>query len=501
MFADKVLILDFGGTQAQSIARKLRGERVYCEVLPYSVPLEEMQKAAPKGILLAGGVPDSEQPRCDARVFALGLPILALGHTVRLLATELGGKDLGILAAKRTAEISFADCPLFEGLTESDRYLERVDAFELPEGFAALAFSGGGMMPAFGDALRGIYALQFYPESNDPDGLRILSNFAVKICRCAPEWSIDRFVAEEIEAIRAQVGGGRALMALSGGVDSSVCAALMHRAIGENLTCVYVNTGLMRKGETEMVMRVFHDELGLDLICVDASDRFLVRLKGVRDPLEKRRAVLDELLNVFADEGAKLGSFECLVRGTIYPDVIGSYSQTGAHGRNADTVVTQKIDFTRLIEPLRVLFKDEVRQVGEVLQMPRELISRQPFPGPGLAIRCIGEVTQEKLRILREADAIFRAEIAEAGLDRRIWQYFAVLTDVHSIGLRDSGPCYEHTIALRAVSSQDAVSAYAYRLPYDLLERVVSRITSEVPGVNRVVYDVTGKPTAMIEWE
>ena len=501
MFGDKVLLLDFGGTQAQSVARKLRGERVYCEVLPCSASLDEIKKANPRGILLAGGSGEDDAPRCDAGVYALGLPVLAMGYGARLLVKELGGKTLGILAEKRAAEISFAPCALFEGLSESDRYFERVDAVELPEGFGTLAFSAGGLMPAFGSEERKLYGLQFYPETNDPDGLRMLFNFAVAICGCAPEWSVARFVERELEEIRKQAGGGRTLMAISGGVDSSVCAALMHRALGDKLTCVYVNTGLMRKGETELVEHAFRDELGLDMVCVDATERFLSRLKGVSDPLEKRRVVLDELMNVFADEARRLGPFECLAQGTIYPDVIGSYSGTGAHGRNSDVVATRNIEFARLIEPLRMLFKDEVRQVGEVLGVPRGLIGRQPFPGPGLAVRCIGEVTQQKLRVLREADAIFREEVADAGLDKRIWQYFAVLTNVHSIGLRDSGPCYEHTIALRAVSSQDAVSAYAFRLPYDLLERVVQRITSEVPGVNRVVYDVTGKPTAMIEWE
>ena len=502
MFGDKVLILDFGGAQAQSVARKVRGERVYCEVLPCDAPLEQIRQAGARGILLAGGgQADEDARRCDPRVFSLDLPVLAMGYSARLMASELGGKLLGVLAEDRAVEISFAECALFEGVGESDRYLERVEAIELPEGFQALAFSAGGLVPAFGSDERRMYALQFYPEINDPDGLKILANFAVGICGCAPEWSVDRFVERELDKIRETVGDGRVLMAISGGVDSSVCAALMHRAVGENLTCLYVNTGLMRKGETELVMRAFRDQLGMDLLCVDATDRFLSRLKGVTDPREKRSAVDDEMMRVFADEARALGPFDCLVQGTIYPDVIGGGRRGGLHAAEHKPMLADGIEFSKILEPLRVLFKDEVRQVGEVLEIPRELISRQPFPGAGLAIRCMGEVTQQKLRILREADAIFRGEIADAGLDRRIWQYFAILTDGHCAETHDGERVCEYVVALRAVSSQDAVSAYAYRMPYDLLERVVQRITTEVPAVSRVVYDITSKPTAGIEWE
>ena len=502
MFGDKILILDFGGTQARSVARKVRSERVFCEVLPHDAPIRLIGERNAKGIILAGGAEHGDEAlRCDAQVFALGLPVLALGNAARLLATEMGGKTLGILAEDRAAEISFGDSPIFDGLGDSDRYFERVDAIELPEGFAELAVSPGGLVPAFGCEEKNLYGLQFYPESNDPDGFTILANFAVGICGCAPVWSVESFVEYELEKVRRTVGDGRALIAISGGVDSAVCAALMHRAVGDNLTCLYVNTGLMRKGESELVARVFREQLGMELLCVDATDRFLARLRGVSDPQEKRRLVGDELLQVFADESRKLGAFDFLVQGTIYPDVISSHAHEGIYSLDPKEVSVGDVVFERVGEPLRLLFKDEVRQVGEILGMPRELINRQPFPGPGLAIRCIGEVTRPKLEILREADAIFREEIADAGLDRRIWQYFAVLTDVRSAGVRGGERRYEHTIALRAVSSQDAVSAYAYRLPYDLLERVVQRITTEVPGVNRVVYDMTGKPTALIEWE
>ncbi len=502
MFGDKILILDFGGTQARSVARKVRSERVFCEVLPYGAPIDAIRQANAKGVILAGGSEQGDEAlRCDVRVFELGLPLLALGYSARLMVSEMGGRTLGVLAENRAEEISFGSSSLFEGLGDSDRYFERVDAVELPECFEELAVSPGGLVPAFGCDEKRMYGLQFYPESNDPDGFTILANFAVNICGCAPVWSVESFVEYELSKIRETVGDGRALIAISGGVDSAVCAALMHRAVGENLTCLYVNTGLMRKGETELVESVFRDQLGMELLCVDATERFLARLKGVTDPQEKRRLIGDELLQVFGDESRKLGSFDFLVQGTIYPDVISSYSHEGIYSLDPKEVSVGDVVFERVVEPLRLLFKDEVRQVGEILGMPRELINRQPFPGPGLAIRCLGEVTQSKLEILREADAIFREEIADAGLDRRIWQYFAVLTDVRSAGVRGGERRYEHAIALRAVSSQDAVSAYAYRMPYDLLERVVQRITTEVPDVNRVVYDMTGKPTALIEWE
>lgn len=492
MNGDSILILNFGGGYAQSMARKLRGERFFCEVVPANTPVAAIRARAPKGILLAGGAGEIglDSPDCSEELFQMGIPILAMGYGARLMALRLGGQLIGVQLEKRTCLTTFSDSPLFDGLNESDRYYDRIDTLELPEGFSAIAFASGGLVPAFGDEQRKLFGLQFYAESNDPDGLQILGNFARIVCGCEPWWSMNAFIEKAVPEIQNAVGEGQALMAISGGVDSSVCAALMHRAIGNRLKCLYINTGLMRKGETELVRRVFREELGMELIMVDASEQMLQCLEGIRQPEEKRQVVEKEVSRVFAEKARALGEIPCLVQGTIYPDVLSNPDAPKSFPEHG-----------RLVEPLRLLFKDEVRQLGEVLGVPKELICRQPFPEPGLAVRMVGEVTHEKLDMLREADAIFRSEIADAGLDRRIWMYFAVLTDIRTRGLRDGLPCYEYAVALRAVSSQDALAASAYRLPYDLLERVTLRITTEVRGINRVLYDVTGKPSAMIEWE
>jgi len=387
-------------------------------------------------------------------------------------------------------------------LTASERYINRMDAIELPEGFQAIA-TGGGHAAAFADEDRKLYAMQFSAEQNDPDGLSILSNFAYIICKCDPWWSMDTFAQLQVEAVRERIGSGSAIMAISGGVDSSVCAALMHRAIGSRMHCLYVDTGFMRKDETAFIKKTFANQMGLDLIMIDARERFLSKLKGIVDPEAKRKIVGEEFVRVFEEEAAKIGDIEYLAQGTIYSDVIESIGVEGEMIKSHHNVggLPSNIQFKSIIEPLRELFKDEVRQVGEALEMPKEIIYRQPFPGPGLSVRCLGEVTEEKLNILREADAIFCEEIASAGIDKRIWQYFCVLTDIRSTGVKNNNRTYEHVIALRAVNSIDAMSASAYRMPYDLLERVSARITNEVPGAGRVVYDITGKPPGTIEWE
>lgn len=498
MPGDMILVVDYGGTQVQSTARKLRGDQVYCEILPPDAAPGLLADPNVKGILLVGE-PDEAQEVGEA-LYTAGLPVLALGACARRLCVAMGGKALAAQIEARTAQITFADSALFDGLIESDRYFDRVDMLELPDGCDAIAFSPGGVVPAFSDEEKKIYGLQFYAETNDPDGLRILSNFARGVCGCTPWWSMEAFAAEFEERMNAEFPTGTALLAISGGVDSSVCAAIMHRAIGDRLKCVFVDTGLMRLGEREIVKKVFLDDLGLDFVIVDAADRFLGRLQGISDPEQKREAVADEMMHVIANEARGFGKIDCLVQGTIYPDVLSAKSSDSGCPKDT-TALMDHIEFDLLVEPLRMLFKDEVRELGEVLGLPKEIISRQPFPEAGLAVRCIGEVTRERLDMLGRADAIFREEIADAGLDRRIWQYFAVLTGCKSYGMRDGKPSYEYAIALRAVSSQDAISAYAYRLPYDLLERVVARITTEVEGVNRVLYDATGKPPAMIEWE
>lgn len=495
MYGDMILVVDLGGFQARTIARMLRGDSVYCEIARPERALGSLENC--RGIIVAG---EGGRGVLSQELIDAGLPLMAMGSAARELCALLGGKPLGAQVEKRTGLISFEDSPLFDGIIESERYFERVDMLELPEGCRPIAYMPGGMVPAFEHAERRLYALQFYAETNDPDGLRILSNFARGVCGCEAWWSLESFARDTVEDLRARIGDGTALMSISGGVDSTVCAALTHRAIGDRLKCLYVNTGLMRQGEPELVKHTFSEQLGLELITVDASEQFLEKLRGVSDPEAKRLAVRDVMLHVVADEARKLGKVDFLVQGTIYPDVLAGNSADHSKA-NDRTTLMDHIEFDHLVEPLHRLFKDEVRALGEVLGMPRDLIARQPFPEAGLAVRCLGEVTREKLEILSRADAIFREEIASAGLDKRIWQYFAVLTGVQTKGVLDGVHGRGHVLALRAVSSKDAISASYYRLPYDLIERVVERITTEVPQINRVLYDVTGKPPATIEWE
>ncbi|MDO4739320.1 MAG: glutamine-hydrolyzing GMP synthase [Eubacteriales bacterium] len=488
---DMLLVLDFGGMQSQSVARRIRGDGIYSELLPCSASAEEIRQKAPKGLVLVGG-PQEITADCAPEVYALGLPMLCLGYGARAAVAHFGGRLLGPALLNKPSHIEFSPCPLFEGLSECDRFLERADLWELPEGFSACA-AGNGFDAAFANPERQIYGLQFYPEPNDPDGLQILANFAA-LCGCERHWSVQSFIEERTAQIRSRVGEGHALIAISGGVDSSVCAALMHNAIGRNMHCLHVDTGLMRKDESAMIARVFH-EMGMDLRTVDASARFLGHLSGVTDPEQKRRIISEEFMRVFEEEAAKLGDAHYLVQGTIYPDVLETSGVGVAAAKAHHNVAHMPADmrFAGLIEPLRCLFKDEVRRVGTALGLPEEMVNRQPFPGPGLAVRCMGEVTQEKLALLREADAIFCEEIDKAGLSKKIWQYFAVLTTLQMNG--------KYTVALRAVNTVNALTATAVRLPYDLLETCVDRITSELPSVSRVVYDISGKPPATIEWE
>ena len=484
---DFILILDFGGAQAQSMARKLRGQNYYCEIHTCSIDVETIRRKAPKGLLLAGGPGDRA---FDDSILKLGIPVLAMGFSSHILAKAFGAISEGALLTGRASQITFLPCPLFDGLGESDRYFDRIDALKLPAGFEPIATTIEGLTPAFANVSENIYGLQFYAESNDPDGVRILANFAGTICSCAAFWSPEVFIEREIEYIRSKIGEGKAIMAISGGVDSTVCALLMRRAIGDRLKCVFVDTGLMRKGEVETVAHTFRDHLGLDLVIADAHERVLKALKGVSDPQEKRRLINEEFIRTMQEEASAYEGAEFLVEGTIYPDLLS--------GAPTDSGYAQSL---KRIEPIRMLFKDEVRYVGEALGVPKEILSQQPFPGCGLAVRCIGEVTAEKLFLLREADAIFRSEIIEAGLERRLTQYFTILTDVQTLGMRDGHPCTERVCVLRAISSTDASGVTIAKLPYDLIERAVQCITSQVPGINRVVYDVTGKPSAMAEWE
>lgn len=485
-----ILVLDFGGPQAQAMARKLRGQNFYCEVQPSSIDIAIIQRKAPKGILLAGG--PSEQ-KFDPEILNMGIPVLAMGFCARELAQLCGAVCEGALLSGRASQITFLPCPLFEGLGESDRFFERIDAMRLPEGFEPIATTIDDLIPAFASHEKKLYGLQFYAESNDPDGAQILANFAGSICNCAAYWSPEFYINHEISYIRERVGDGKAIVAISGGVDSTVCAMLMHRAIGERLRCVFVDTGLLRKGEAETVAHSFRDSLGLNPVVIDARDRVLNALDGITDPREKRRIVHEEFIRIIQEEAEAYHEDAFLVEGTIYPDLLS--------GTAPETNYAKRFDSARRIEPIRMLFKDEVRFVGETLGIPREMLNRQPFPGSGLAIRCIGEVTSEKLYLLREADAIFRAEIVEAGLDRRITHYFAILTNMQAYGMRDGQTTYEYVCTLRAVNAPDASTLIPAKLPYDLMDRVVQRITAQVPGINHVLYDLTGKPAAFIEWE
>lgn len=488
MRSNMIVILDMGGNQAYYLARRLRGERFYCEILPGTAALEEIRALEPRGVMLAGG--DSDDLRAQPLAFApeeLRVPLMAFGGAARMLAERIGAEHRGIQLESNKDFVQFSPCPLFEGLDENDRFFDRVDGYALPEGYAALASTPSGLTPAFGCVERNVYALQFYVESNDPDGLRMLENFAEGICGCARKWSVENFAPKLIEQLKAELSGARVLIPVSGGVDSTVTAALLQRAIGSRLCCLFINTGFLRKGEPELVRRAFQEQMGMNLIEVGAQERFLRALSGVHSPEEKRRVMRDEYSAVFSEQYIKAGDIEYMAEGTIYPDVL----------KGLPELVDNLIDGCRRIEPLRYLFKEDVRALGRYLGVPEELISRPSFERSGLSVRCLGEVTAARLELLREADAIFREEVERAGLSRKIAQYFAILTDMRAPGLAGDG----YVCALRALGSSNAGRAPAYKLPYDLMEAVVRRITTELKGITHVVYDITGRPTAAVEWE
>ena len=482
---DFILVLDFGGAQAMAMARKLRGQNVYCEIHSGAIAVESIRKKAPRGILLAGG--PSQRP-FDESVLDLGVPVLAMGDCARKLAQALGASCEGALLTNRASQIEFLPCPLFDGLGESDRFFERIDALQLPEGCEAIAATADGLTPAFADLSRRLYGLQFYAETNDPDGARILMNFAVGICGCDAFWSPEYYIENEKKYLREKIGDSEAIMAISGGVDSTVCAMLLNQTIGDRLKCVFVDSGLLRKGEAETVAHDFRERLGMELIVVDARERVLEALAGIEDPAEKRRAIQRQFSAAIQLEASAHPNAEYVIEGTIYSDLLSNPAERGEGG-------------LKRIEPLRMLFKDEVRYVGETLGVPKELLNRQSFPGAGLAVRIMGEVTEEKLVLLREADAIFRAEIVEAGLDRKLSHYFVILTDMLLPGLRSGRVTREYACALRAVVDNDASGVTIAKLPYDLFDRAVQQIIAQVPGINHVLYDITGKPSAFCEWE
>ena len=507
---EAVLILDFGGQYSQLIARRVRDCNVFCEIKPYNISAEEIQKNGYKGIIFSGG-PNSvyaeNAPKCDTNIFHLGIPVLGICYGAQLIASTLGGTvDNSEVKEYGNTEVTYnCDSALFQNIDKTSiAWMSHTDYISaLPEGFTAIATTSHCPVAAMEYSEKKIFALQFHPEvEHSVAGNQILKNFLYHICNCEADWEMASFAKMTIESLKKQIGDKKVLCALSGGVDSSVAALLVHKAIGKNLTCIFVDHGLLRKNEGDEVEEVFRKQFDMNLIRVNAQERFLSRLAGVTDPETKRKIIGEEFIRVFEEESNKLGKVDFLVQGTIYPDVVESGTSTSATIKSHHNVGGLPEDMRlALIEPLRELFKDEVRAVGEELGIPSALVWRQPFPGPGLAIRVLGEVTQEKLEITREADAIFREEIAKAGLERKIWQYFACLPNIRSVGVMGDGRTYSHTVALRAVTSNDGMTSDWAHIPFSVLDIVSRRIVNEVQGVNRIVYDITSKPPATIEWE
>ena len=515
MDTSSIVILDFGSQYTQLIARRIREQNVFSVVLPCTAPLEEIQAQKPMGIILSGGpssVYDADAPPSDPRVLALGLPVLGICYGLHFIVHHLGGKIRP--ADKREyghAEITLVEeTPLFAGLSRAQSvWMSHGDeTLELPEGFHLTAKTANAVAGLANPAKK-IWAVQFHPEvHHTKEGTALLRNFLFKICNASPDWTPEHFIQSTIEAIREKVGQGHVICGLSGGVDSAVAAVLVHRAIGDQLTCIFVNNGVLRKNEFFKVQENMRDKLGLNVVAVDASGRFLGKLSGVADPETKRKIIGNEFIEVFDDEAQRIaelsGGVDWLVQGTLYPDVIESSSVKGpsqtikSHHNVGGLPETMKL---KLIEPLRDLFKDEVRRIGRDLKMPEEILQRQPFPGPGLAVRILGEVTPERVSLLQEADEIVVAEIRAAGLYQQIWQSFAVLLPVKSVGVMGDQRTYAYTCAIRAVHSEDGMTADWVPLPYEVLKTISSRIVNEVRGINRVVYDITSKPPGTIEWE
>ena len=509
----KVLILDFGGQYNQLIARRVRECNVYCEVKPYTMPLEEIRAFSPIGIIFTGG-PNSvyleQSPQVDPEIFSLGIPVLGICYGCQLMAHHLGG--LVTAAQADTAreygktDTSYdTSCPLFQGLPSAGvSWMSHGDYMaKVPDGFRLVGHTAACPNVAIADEARRFYGVQFHPEVNHTQhGTDMLRNFLYRVCGAVGDWTMEDYKRRAIAQLREKIGSGNVLLALSGGVDSSVAAALLAEAVGSQLTCVFVDHGLMRKNEGDEVEAAF-SKWDLHFVRVDAEARFLGKLAGVSDPEAKRKIIGAEFIRVFEDEAKKLGTVDYLAQGTIYPDVIESGAGNAAVIKSHHNVggLPDHVDFREIIEPLRLLFKDEVRQLGRELGLPEYLVMRQPFPGPGLAIRVIGEITKEKLDILREADYIFRDEIAKAHLENTMNQYFAVLTNMRSVGVMGDGRTYDYTLALRSVTTTDFMTADWARIPYDVLDRISVRIVNEVSHINRILYDITSKPPATIEFE
>lgn len=506
-----ILILDFGGQYNQLIARRVRECNVYSEVVPFDIPIEKIKEKNPKGIIFTGGpasVYGENSPKCDEKIFTLGIPVLGICYGMQLMTHCLGGNVKTASTREYGETLVNLDNTslLLKGFENTNTFLmSHTDYVEkIPDNFKKIAYTSVCPNAAMENCEKKLYGIQFHPEvNNSVNGTQVIKNFLYNICGCQGDWVMSSFTEDMIQTLKQKIGDKKALCALSGGVDSSVAAVLLSKAIGKNLTCIFVDHGLLRKNEGDEVEEIFTKNYDLNFIRVNAKERFLNKLSGVTDPEKKRKIIGEEFIRVFEQEAKKIGSVDFLVQGTIYPDVIESGLGKSAVIKSHHNVggLPDYVDFKEIVEPLRDLFKDEVRKVGLELGIPENLVFRQPFPGPGLAIRIIGDITENKLNILREADSIFREEIANANLHKSINQYFAVLTNLRSVGVMGDERTYDYTIALRAVETTDFMTGVWSKIPYEILEKISSRIVNEVKHVNRIVYDITSKPPATIEWE
>ena len=514
LYTQKILILDFGSQYTQLIARRVREARVYCEIHPFNMEFDAINHFAPKGIILSGGpssIYQQDAPFADRRIFELNIPVLGICYGMQYMTSLLDG----VVGKSSDCEYGNAmisildDSDLLHGLgkdAEKTVWMSHGDRIDrMPRGFSVLAGSANSPVAAMADHKRRWFGVQFHPEvAHTPDGVKILGNFLFRICGCEPTWNMASFIQRTTKAMQERIGTDRVICGLSGGVDSSVTAVLLHKAIGDNLSCILVDNGLLRRDEARDVMEMFQAHYGLDLHLVDASEHFLKCLEGVTDPEEKRKIIGREFIHVFENKARELGNATYLAQGTLYPDVIESVSFKGPSATiksHHNVGGLPEVMNLKLVEPLRELFKDEVREVGLELGLPREMVMRQPFPGPGLAVRILGEITEERLHILRAADAIVIEEIKSAGLYEKVWQSFAVLLPVKTVGVMGDERTYEHVIAVRSVDSLDAMTADWSKIPYEVLGRISNRIINSVKGVNRVVYDISSKPPGTIEWE